>query len=68
MPSMEADPTRNSVVEYFRGGFSATGTRGIVELGPGAAILAIPTPAKLLGCLQLGHVLGQTEVPASPVA
>lgn len=68
MPSMEAVPTRDSVLRQFRPGLSETDTRDFMELGSGAAIFAIPTPAKLLGCLQLGHVPGQTEVPASPVA
>jgi hypothetical protein len=65
---MEAVPTRDSVLRQFRPGLSETDTRDFIELGSGAAIFAIPTPAKLLGCLQLGHVPGQAEVPASLVA
>ncbi len=63
MQHMEANFTRESVLNRVGGGFSESDARAIVELGPEAAIFAIMTLAKRLP--ELGGVIGKAD-PANP--
>ena len=63
MPSMEAELTRESVLNQIGPGFSEADARAIVELGPEVSIFAILTLAKRVA--ELSGLVGKTD-PSAP--
>ena len=63
MPSMEAEVTRDSVLNQIGLGFSEADARAIVELGPEASIFAILTLAKRVA--ELSGLVGKAD-PSAP--
>ena len=63
MPSMEAELTRDSVLNQIGLGFSEADARAIVELGPEASIFAILTLAKRVA--ELSGLVGKAD-PSAP--
>ena len=63
MASMDAELTRDSVLNQIGPGFSEADARAIVELGPEASIFAILTLAKRVA--ELSGLVGKAD-PSTP--